>query len=242
MNCLQRACFSFLSLALATNSFAQETPGRILDLRSWRLTLPIEDERRPDVPQEVNQPELDGFTEEGIFFTREGGVVFRAHCGGVTTKGSNYPRCELREMVAGGRKPQRAGWATTDTMPHRLEMRVSITHTPSEKPHVVCAQIHDAEDDLIMVRLEGKKLFVEHESDRIAWLERNYRLGTPFDLGIEASNGEVQISYNEQVVLTWSKEAAGCYFKAGCYTQSNPEKGDDSTDYGEVVIYELDIE
>ncbi|MBL8993880.1 MAG: polysaccharide lyase family 7 protein, partial [Spirochaetia bacterium] len=33
----------------------------------------------------------------------------------------------------------------------------------------------------------------------------------------------------------------GCYFKAGCYTQSNPSKGDDPNDYGRVVIRSLKV-
>lgn len=37
-------------------------------------------------------------------------------------------------------------------------------------------------------------------------------------------------------------KANGCYFKAGCYTQSNLSQGDQADAYGEVVIYELAIE
>jgi poly(beta-D-mannuronate) lyase len=37
------------------------------------------------------------------------------------------------------------------------------------------------------------------------------------------------------------RDASGCYFKAGVYTQSNPEKGDEPTAYGEVIIYDLSV-
>lgn len=33
----------------------------------------------------------------------------------------------------------------------------------------------------------------------------------------------------------------GCYFRAGCYTQSNTKKGDSPDSYGEVVIHELKV-
>jgi len=33
----------------------------------------------------------------------------------------------------------------------------------------------------------------------------------------------------------------GCYFKAGCYTQSNTDKGDTPKSCGEVVMYGLEV-
>lgn len=134
-----------------------------------------------------------------------------------------------------------AAWSTDDDATHTLVLRVAITRAPPVKPHVVCAQIHDAEDDLMMVRLEGKKLFVERNSLKEVPLDANYELGTPLDLKIEAGQGEVNVYYNGARKLNWQVSRRGCYFKAGCYTQSNPDKGDAADSLGEVVIYQLDV-
>ncbi len=36
------------------------------------------------------------------------------------------------------------------------------------KPHIVAGQIHDADDDVIVFRLEGKKLFIDHNGAELA--------------------------------------------------------------------------
>lgn len=231
----------FLVLLLQTPVVASEPPAALLDLTPWRLTLPVDTER-PGVPDEVEQPELQSFQDPRYFFVdAEGrGVVFRAHCGGHTTKGSSYPRCELREMADRGTK--QASWATDGGSTHTMVMKVAITATPAVKPHVVCAQIHDARDDVLMVRLEGEKLFLERNDEGDVMLERDYQLGTPFDLKIRAGGGEVKVWHNGEPKMSWRVSKRGCYFKAGCYTQSNSTRGDQETAYGEVVIYELRVE
>jgi len=214
-------------------------PATIIDLSRWKLTLPV-DTPRPGVPDEVRQPELATFADPARFLVRNEGVVFRAHCGGTTTRGSSYPRCELREMKPGGR--ERAAWATDDGGVHRLTLTAAVTAVPPVKPHVVCAQIHDAEDDVIMVRLEGAKLFVERKPHDDVALDAAYALGTRFDLEILTGDARIRVRYDGAQVLDWEASRTRCYFKAGCYTQSNPRKGDQATSYGEVVVYRLDVE
>ncbi|PHQ35875.1 polysaccharide lyase family 7 protein [Rhodopirellula bahusiensis] len=216
-----------------------QSPAEVLDLSRWRLTLPIgaEGEGKPD---EIRQPELDTFSNPEYFHVTDShGVVFRAHCGGVTTKGSSFPRSELREMSPDG--VTRADWGTEENTIHTLSMKVAITATPAKKRHVVCAQIHDAEDDLMMVRLEGEKLFVERNKIGDVMIDRHYQLGTPFELEIRAGQGHVRVSYNGEEVMDWKVARKGCYFKAGCYTQSNPKKGDEENSFGEVVISKLQL-
>jgi len=135
-------------------------PAAAIDLTGWKLTLPI-DTRHPGNPDEIKAAELRMFRDARFFHVNANGdgVVFRAPCGGVTTKGSGYPRCELREMDASGRK--RAAWRTDDAGARELSLRIAITSVPPVKRHVVCAQIHDENDDVLMVRLEDRRLFVE---------------------------------------------------------------------------------
>lgn len=230
-----------ICLWLAVGAPGSEPPAALLDLSHWRLTLPV-DTDRAGTPDEVGQQDLRSFVDPRYFFVNEDatGVVFRAHCGGHTTRGSSFPRCELREMTEPGTK--RAAWDTGGDVLHTMAMKAAITAVPAVKPHVVCAQIHDPEDDLLMIRLEGSKLFIERNSVGDVMLDRQYDLGTPFDLKIQAGAGEVKVWYDGELKMNWPVSRAGCYFKAGCYTQSNPGKGDTETSFGEVVIYRLQVD
>jgi hypothetical protein len=224
-------CFLCLIQALAV-----EPPAQVFDLGAWKLTLPV-DTDLPGRPDEIVQPQLATFFDPEHFFTKDRAIVFRAPCGGVPTRGSTYPRCELREMAAGGKAE--IAWSTADDVLHTLTLKASITHIPARKPHVVCAQIHDAKSDLLMIRLEGEKLFIERGEGGDVMLDRHYQLGTPFDVKIEAGQGRVKTWFNGEEKMDWPIQRSGCYFKAGCYTQSNPDRGDDPAAYGEVIIYEL---
>ncbi len=230
-----------LSLFIPALIFGAEPPANSLDLSHWMLTLPV-DTVRSGSPDEIKQPALESFVDLRYFLVNEmdSGVVFRAHCGGSTTKGSKFPRCELREMTDGGRA--RAAWDTDGQTFHTLTMRAAITKTPPVKKHVVCAQIHDLEDDVMMIRLEGTKLFIERNSVGDVMLDHDYELGAPIDVKIQAGDGHINVWYEGDLKMNWKVSRRGCYFKAGCYTQSNLEKGDAAESYGEVVIYQLDVE
>lgn len=228
-------------LVVQTALFAAEPPARLLDLSCWKLTLPVST-TTPEAPGEIGQPELDSFQDAKHFFVNTTGtaVVFRAPCGGITTKGSGYPRCELREMSEHGNA--RAAWTTDDATIHAMTARLAVTNTPPIKKHVVCAQIHDENNDLLMIRLEGRKLLIQRHGQESVVLTSDYTLGTPFDLKIQATNGHVRVWYNGVLSLDWSVSKSGCYFKAGCYTQSNRDRGDAPESYGEVIVYRLAID
>lgn len=231
---------TLLTVGSSGRAFAQ-VPAEVLDLRAWKLTLPYDTSRKGN-PDEVTQPELKSFADASCFFVSEAkqAVVFRAVCGGLGTENSKYPRSELREMKADGKDEME--WSTKGTEERVLVVKQAITHTPDVKRHVVCAQIHDADNDLIMVRLENSKLIVERNGADDVLLDKEYRLGEPFQLRIVAGGGRVQLWYNEVRKMDWKIDRSGCYFKVGCYTQSNVKKGDKPTAYGEVEVYELSVQ
>ena len=231
---------SILLLIAFGSTVAAEFPSSLLDLSSWKLTLP-ENTNRPGNPDEISGKDLERFQHLRYFrvAAKDQSVLFRAPCDGVTTRGSKYPRCELREMKPGGRNE--ASWDTADGKRHTLVASLAILEIPAVKKHVVCAQVHHADDDLLMVRLEGKKLFVERNDLPGVRLDSNYKLGTRFSVKIEAAGGHVKVWYNGQLKMDWVVSQQGCYFKAGCYTQSNTGKGDLPTAVGEVAIYELAV-
>lgn len=228
----------------ATATVAQPTqppappqyPGQLLDLTNWYLTLPTGEEGDPD---DVYQPELA--TYSGPWFQlneARDAVVFTANAGGVTTPGSNYPRSELREMSG----EEKASWSNTDGT-HTLSTRQAVTKLPPVKAHVVTAQIHDAEDDVVEVRLEGEHLFAEYDDGNgEITIDPAYQLGTPYDLMITAAEGRIEICYNGELEAEIPKQGSGWYFKTGSYVQSNPERGEQPDAVGQVVTYTLRVE
>jgi hypothetical protein len=231
-------------------------PAAILGLANWKLQLPLP---RPDADGilEVLPSALATMTDAGVFFRASplgDSVLFRAPTNGATTPGSEYPRSELREMKGA----DKAAWSTTSGG-HHMEIDQAITAVPRGKPHVVAGQIHDANDDLAMIRLEGDRLFVEIDGDEVALLDEHYALGDRFRVHFWAGGGRLKVFYAEggsdgmgyidtmPPVLSLSRPALGCYFKAGCYTQSNADRehaagqiaGPDN--YGEVEIFGLRV-
>lgn len=235
---LRCLCAGLLLLGYGSSTRA-EAPGELLDLASWKLTLPAVAAGSRHA-EEVRQPALAKFTDATWFVVDPelAGVRFRAACNGATTKGSKYPRCELREIYGTG-KESAAVWATTDDTTHTLLATLAVTHLPEKKPQVVCAQIHDRDDDLLMVRLEGSKLLVERNRTGDVLLDKEYQLGEFFDLKIAAGRGVIRLWYNDALKLEWPEARAGCYFKVGCYTQANTKTGEAPTAYGEVVVRKL---
>lgn len=214
-------------------------PADVLDLTEWKLTLPVGTQGSPT---EIRQPALRTFVMNPYFYldSTGTGVVFQAHAGGVTTSNSGYPRSELREMTSMGM--QNAAWSTTSGT-HTMTITQTITHLPVVKPHVVAGQIHDASDDVVMIRLEGTNLFVEGGGDELGALNANYALGTRFTVRLVAGGGRIKVYYEDLVTpkVDIASDSSDCYFKAGAYTQSNPTQGDDASAYGQVVIHALSV-
>jgi poly(beta-D-mannuronate) lyase len=207
----------------------KEFPAQVLDLTHWKLTSPD--------GNETFQPKLN--TRRGKSFrvtAAQDAVAFRAAVDGETTANSKYPRSELREMAGSGE----ASW-TNKRGTHRMVLQQAITATPEKKPEVVAGQIHDDEDDVIMIRLEGNHLFVEADGEDVGTLDPNYVLGTRFKVVVEATPEGIFITYNNLKTVHYKKVADDLYFKAGCYTQSNTEQGDDPDAFGEVHIYKLKV-
>jgi hypothetical protein len=237
-------------IAFVTTSYRSDKPAavnypaNVLDLTNWKLNVPL-DEDRNGRSDEIKQPKLATYSIDPWFHNNAAntGVVFRANCGGVTTIGSGYPRSELREMASNGKSG--AGWSS-DAGTHIMEIEQAITHLPEVKPHLVAAQIHDTDDDVIVFRLEGKKLFIDHNGADGAVLTKQYELGTKFKVKFEVADGQVKSYYNDVLVETYPVHFSGAYFKAGAYVQSNCQgrkkvTGESCDAYGEVVIYKLRV-
>lgn len=226
---------------------ADPAPVAFVDTKNFKLTLPTP--LGGTTPQEIN-PIPDNWEQVPYFERREdGSIAFRAPANGAHTENSSYPRSELRELTLSGGL---AKWSTA-VGKHEMVIEQAITAVPSVKPHVVAGQIHDAADDVVMIRLEGTRLFVERGGDELALLTDKYVLGTKFRITIRTDHNGIYVYYNGLLVekATIRGQFSGCYFKAGCYTQAyagqKVKQSDGSyktvpTDtYGEVVLYSLKV-
>jgi poly(beta-D-mannuronate) lyase len=217
-------------------------PSEILDLSCWYLTLPINN------AQSIKQPALATYENTEYFFVRDEAVVFTAPCGGATTKHSNYPRCELRETVPA--VGSHAAWSTEVGL-HAMTLTGATLVLPPIKPQVVLAQIHDASNDMLEVVADGRAtkgkvvITVRWQGEKpTTFLDSDYVLGTPYTLSVTATQGVMGVAYScgtTSNVLRAPLERAGCYFKAGCYTQSNPSRGDSPTSFGQTMLTALGV-
>jgi hypothetical protein len=207
------------------------SPADLIDLRRAKLTTPFGKE---DHPTEIKQPGLNRYADSRCFFVRTDSaskrwVVFRVKGNGVTTSGSSYPRCELREMELDGDK---ASWDTRRD--HRL---LEATYRVAGNAKVVVAQIHDAGDDLVMVSWQAGRIVVEWSKGKGKGSTKKQvgtvKAGDEFTITIEVEAGEVVVKLNGKEVDSRKKAKSGCYQKAGAYLQD-----DDNDAWAEVSIEE----
>jgi hypothetical protein len=238
-------------LAAGPSSSSAPLPSHVLNLTDWKLQLPIGPAKNAT---EIPQPDLATYTSQYFHVNAAGdGVVLTAPVGGSTTSGSEYPRSELREMTGSGGKTE-AGWSNAGTAVSTMTVSESVDMLPPVSPQVVVAQIHNSlsgsKSDPIEIVADGRKptepgtvkLGVRwFGKEQSAFLNPAYVLGTRYTLTLTATDGKMTVAYDGTVKSTFSETESGLYFKAGCYTQSNPSKGDKPTSYGQVTIYSLTV-
>lgn len=219
---------------------ACDYPSRVIGLSNWKLTLPT---GTAGIASEIKQPQLATYPNSPWFTVALAcdAVQFRAPVNGVTTKGSTYPRSELREMTNNG--AEQASWSSTEGT-HTMVITQAINKVPAGKPHVVAGQVHDALADIATLRLEGTRLYITNgNDDHYKLITARYRLGKPFELKFVVTGGVVYAYYNDTLQTTIPKQFAGAYFKAGAYTQANCTNSTpcDAGNGGQVVIYRVSV-
>jgi Alginate lyase/F5/8 type C domain len=229
-----------LSQDEATAAAQCEYPAQVLDLRAWKIQLPIGAEESPD---EVKQPQLATYKVDPWFVPTANcdGVRFRSAVNGVTTGGSNYPRSELREMNADG--SDEAAWSSTDGT-HTMTIDQTVTHLPNDKPHMVVGQIHGGDDDVSVFRVEGTSLYVTNGDDaNYRLVTDDFKLNTRFQVRFVVAQGTIHAYYNGKEVATLDADFSTGYFKAGAYTQANCDRSSpcDESNYGETIIHKVTI-
>jgi len=206
-------------------------PGQVLDLSVWKISIPTVPE-----PTQITMPRLAAYSDPS--FQVVSAVQFTAPVDGGVQVGAKYPRSELREMNSDGTPAQ---WSTTMGR-HCMEVVQRISHLPMVKSELVAGQIHDANEYVVLILLKRAELSVKYQGATIGLLDAAYVLGTVFTLRIEATGGFIDVFYNGEQKAHQADVRQGCYFKAGCYPQSNLSKGGSPGDYGQVEIIRLTID
>lgn len=226
-------------------------PANILSLTGWKLTLPTGTPGpapgQPGVPTEIKQPALSSYQDSN--FQRVGtGVRFIAPVSGINQVGSKYPRCELREMTADGKTG--AAWSPAFGR-HTMTITQQVNKLPFKKPEVVAGQIHDAPGYVLLVWIRGNgdgtaQVIARGNTGPTPTdvvLHPNYALGALMTVQIVATNGTITCGLSDgppPFTIPWT--GSGCYWKSGCYTQSNVTiTGEDPASYGEVLVRSLAI-
>src|SRR4051812_34621145 len=146
-----------------TSASSVRVPGDVLDLRRWRLNLPVDSKHATSGESAlVRQPALLGYTDSSFAVNPAGdGAVFRAGVGGATTENSEYARSELRELSASG---SLAAWRAASGT-HTMRITGSIDHLPLNRPQVSAAQIHGGSDIPLIVMATGHcDAYCNHDS------------------------------------------------------------------------------
>ncbi|HUS23272.1 MAG TPA: polysaccharide lyase family 7 protein [Aeromicrobium sp.] len=239
-------------------------PSQVLDLTNWKITLPVDadgDGRADEIRQPClavacydpkrkmyDNPIFKKPFSDGWFHINKqrNGVVFRAPVRAPSTVNSENARSELRELAPANDKGEEveARWSNKGPAVHTMDVEQAIISTPRNYPSVVCAQIHNDDDDVILIKLRGTRLFANADRGNFdETLDSHYRLGTRFSLRIQATQGVIRVTYNGKKTVTYKKASDTMYFKTGVYNQSNLEKNpdEDPNSYGEVVIYKLQV-
>lgn len=217
-------------------------PAQILDLTSWKLQLPVPAD--PSHIVEIKQPQLSRYAKSPYFLVADktncgAGVRFRAPITGPHTSGSHYARSELREMTADGKS--NASWSSTFGT-HTFEETIAFAATPTGKPDVVGAQIHNAAEDISLLVLRGTNLYITNSGAGTSVLvSAHYSLGTFIDMKWTVSDGTTRAYVNDVLQLSFDRAYAGAYFKAGAYPQASCQNASpcQSSNYGSSIITRL---
>ncbi|WP_044227973.1 polysaccharide lyase family 7 protein [Flammeovirga pacifica] len=239
----------------------------IPSLIQWKVTLPVDkdgndnsnvthvDDRNRS-PLEIKDGDLVDYEWSPYFHAENNEVFFRGHCAGTTTRGSYYPRSELRQRVGGGDNY----WSVQKYQYLKTVLRV--THLPVVKPEVSMVQIHGPQDEPLRVQYSASTrssnpwgLHIVYNENYKERTQIDYDLGDRLEVEVIVDQGYITCNilnlengqrYSKQFL---SEDQTG-YFKVGCYTQSTkflsqvkPEydKDEPNDAYAEVAVQSIEL-
>lgn len=219
-----------------------QSPAGNYDLTHWKLTLP------DDEASEVRSDQLKGgYASRYFHLADNGAMVFMAPSGAGSTKNSDYPRAELRELL----DPADDNRNWTGAGFHQLKASAQVLRAPSTQK-IIVGQIHgfDARPLIKLQWQKGKLKSLIKRHPKGSNQDISHVFATPvgndlFSYVIEVQDGVLSVEVNgERIQHDFYKEDPAWrdvpfYFKAGAYVQDDDEDGDD--DVGEVQFTQLSV-
>ncbi len=229
--------------------------GFDFDLSNWKLTLPVDEDGDTDGTA-IEIKLLEGYENDAFFYyADDGALVFKTSVDGATTKGSKYPRTELREMIDG----ERAAWTLDEggTMTATLQVDAMPTKFDGASGRMVIGQIHGEDDELVRLYYEGGTVYFKNDQagpdDKELRFELRNDSGETADIAlnetfsylIEARDNTLRVevyadgeTYSSVTPINSVWDSDTFYFKAGAYLNTNESQG---TGYGQASFYGLDF-
>ena len=237
-----------------------KAPGTNFDLSLWKITLPVDQNGGTSgVAAEVKSIS-SSFQEPPFFYTgKDGAMVFSAPTDGATTKGSHYPRSELRELTKSGGN---AAWTVAEG--GTLSATLAVNQLPvatNGKSRVVIGQIHGPDDELCRLYYDNGVIFFVDDKAGPDLKETQFvlksssgattkiPLNSKFSYTIKATSEKLTLTVehngtiytaSEPISSFWPGKAL--YFKAGVYVQvakAGSGAGNTGTGFGTVSFYKL---
>lgn len=200
-------------MLLAAQAMAQTYPAdkpELEYLAFWRLNSTLPTGTNYTNSLDFDPVDLEDYSDSTFRVVTGGGVSMKARFGGaVTSTGTAYSRTELREMASADTP---AAWDCTGRK-KEMTVRARIKATPRNKPEMSVAQIHDAENDnlIVMYRYDkaqnggalpaagtlgdkGRILVKWNDSSSESLLDGSYTVGDTIALVVRA-NGAVADGY-----------------------------------------------
>ena len=225
------------------------------DLSNWNITLPV-DSYGGSTGLAIEVMELYQYESSYFYDAPDGAMVFKAMADGATTSGTQYARCELREMIDGD---TRAAWKLSQggTMTATLKVDSVPTLAGGGSGKVIVGQIHGKSDELVRLYWEGGKVFFRNDQagttdsektftfKNAAGQEPSIALGEKFSYMIDAYQNTLVVKifadgqeYSSVTTINTIWQADTFYFKAGAYLGTNETQGSGT---GQVSFYGLDF-
>ena len=215
--------------------------GDIMDFltKDWKITMPFDedgndsgnvsnpDDRNNDAV-EYQYDELQQASDDypNYFYVSNNEVFFVAHCGGATTEGSIYPRCELRGVNPSNGDDGLMSFSNG----HSLDVTVRAVQTPVEKPEVCMVQLKGSSSNEI-IRVDfmddtSNGIHITQNEDTTVYDVIDYDLGDRLRVRININGTSVRLRMNnlengDSFDDTWDHDDDEGYFKVGAYTQSS---------------------
>lgn len=209
--------FAFMFSIFCNAQKTNKAPGSVFDLSGFNLQLPL---AKANSIQQILDPELKTYSSDYFYLVQNpDAIILTCHSYGAHTKGSHYPRTELRDKNE---------WNFVGE--HMMSVQLAVLQQPSTGK-IIIGQIHGNRKGTEAVKIwwnNGKvQVGVKEEVDgpeKRYTLLNDVALHQVLDYTIKQSGQSVNVTINGKSVdmtlgESWSKEKV--YFKVGNYLQDN---------------------